>query len=157
MFEKAAMLMLARIVEYRCIHRRCDCPHLSLVWLNDVYKPLIMITIFIESRTYLDIAISWTSYEEFLVGIHCNAFNTIVVCLLQGDKKKVESVLIQLKCQNVIQSTWKRSLKDLWRISNMQTSPFFPADTISWCCGAYVRHEAPWSWQAKAVSKKSTP
>lgn len=50
--------------------------------------------------------------------------------------------------------TWKRCRSVLCRTSNMHTSPFLPAEINNWCCGAYTKLEAPWSWHVNAKSKK---
>lgn len=51
---------------------------------------------------------------------------------------------------NIRKITWNRCLNVLCLTSNIQTSPFFPAEINNWCCGAYTILDAPWSWHAKA-------
>lgn len=45
---------------------------------------------------------------------------------------------------------WNRWRSVRWRTSNMQTSPFLPAEINNWCCGAYTKLDAPCSWHANA-------
>ncbi len=45
---------------------------------------------------------------------------------------------------------WKVCRSWRWRTSNIEISPFFPAEMITWCCGAYRTAGLPSEWQVKA-------
>lgn len=56
-----------------------------------------------------------------------------------------------------IHFTWLSCAENLWRMvlertSMRQTSPFFPAEMSTWCCGAKTKLVAPWSWHVNATT-----